>query len=235
MSTSPLVSVRSAEEMVAGSPLSKMNSLQNDADSSSIASTPNGSFKDANVTCLPSLENEGLDDSQLDREEQESLELARMLMAEEAMAVYENSFQLLRESADQLSQEDYQAMQELLREEEREQVAELEDDEGELSYETMLEIGERIGDVKTERWTLDAQRHIHKLPTVVYRSSNVGADVDDSESKCLVCQSEYEEEERLRRLPCGHSFHASCVDQWLNTKDVCPYCRTCIVDERTQR
>ena len=28
-----------------------------------------------------------------------------------------------------------------------------------------------------------------------------------------------------RKLSCGHFFHQSCIDQWLNTHDTCPICR----------
>ena len=79
------------------------------------------------------------------REEEESLALARQLMAEEAMASYHQAFGLL--SRDNLPAEDFEALQAALQEEEREEVAELEDDEGELSYDAMLQLGERIGDV----------------------------------------------------------------------------------------
>lgn len=175
------------------------------------------------------------DDERRRREEEESIELARMLMAEEAMASYQNSIQLLRSSANELSQEDYDALQAVLAEEQREQeaeeAAELEDEDGELSYEAMLQLGERIGDVKSERWGLVAEKHIAKLPVFSFDPDCIGTDLDDSEHKCLVCQYDYEKDERLRRLPCGHCFHADCVDQWLKDKDFCPYCRSAIVDE----
>lgn len=171
-----------------------------------------------------------------EREEEESMELARRLMAEEAMASYQSSFQFLRESANQLSQEDYDALQNALEEEEHEHVAALEDNQGALSYDAMLQLGERIGDVKTERWTMIAAKEIEKLPTFKFDPSAILTkddtkqdDADDSEVKCLVCQCEYEKDEALRRLPCGHCFHADCVAQWLEEKDVCPYCRQCIV------
>mmetsp|Transcript_22017 Transcript_22017/g.42238 ORF Transcript_22017/g.42238 Transcript_22017/m.42238 type:complete len:299 (-) Transcript_22017:142-1038(-) len=45
-----------------------------------------------------------------------------------------------------------------------------------------------------------------------------------SETSCAVCLSDFEEHSMLRRLPCGHSFHASCVDQWLKQNKVCPLC-----------
>jgi hypothetical protein len=163
------------------------------------------------------------------KEEDESIELARRLMAEEAMASYEHHFQLLRESADHLSPEDYEALQRALGENEFE--ADGQDGDGDLSYDAMLDLGDRIGDVKTERWAMIAAAEVSKLPTFRYSSSesNTSTKIDDCEHKCLVCQFEYENNEELRRLPCGHCFHTACVDVWLQEKDVCPYCRQCMI------
>lgn len=172
------------------------------------------------------------------REEEESIELARMMMAEEAALVYHNQLQILRENPEHFSEEDlavFRALEEQDRlEEERERAAELEaeEEEEELSYDALLNLGERIGDVRTERWTLVAQQHIEKLPLETYKAETaqaVSLHNDDSEVKCLVCQHEYEDQDLLRRLPCGHVFHAECVDEWLTTHDNCLYCRKCIV------
>lgn len=44
--------------------------------------------------------------------------------------------------------------------------------------------------------------------------------------RCTVCLSEYHEEDTLRILPlCGHSFHATCIDIWLQQHSTCPVCR----------
>ena len=173
------------------------------------------------------------------REEEESIELARMMMAEEAALVYHNQLQVLRENPEHFSEEDlavFRALEEQDRlEEERERAAELEVDgeEEELSYDALLNLGERIGDVRTERWTLVAQKHIDRLPLETYNAETAQSisHNDDSEVKCLVCQHEYQDQERLRRLPCGHVFHAECVDEWLTTHDCCLYCRKSIVNE----
>lgn len=161
------------------------------------------------------------------REEEESMELARLLMAEEAMASYEQHFNILRESGNNLVGEEYEAWQAALREEEREEVEELGDERGELSYDAMLQLGDRIGDVKMERWALVAKQAIAKLSSFAFNpaTSPKAGNLDDSEHKCLVCQCEYEKGEVLRRLPCKHCFHQNCVDQWLMGKDCCPYCR----------
>jgi hypothetical protein len=178
------------------------------------------------------------DNARRRREEEESLELCRTLMAEEAMASYHHHFQLIRDNGE-LSQEDREALQAAIDEDERElqeeQTAELEqDEEGNMSYETMLQLGERIGDVKSERWTMVAQKHIAKLPVFSFQTGTLAhsdehKEENDSDVKCLVCQCDYEQDEDLRRLPCGHCFHSDCVGQWLAEKDFCPYCRQTIV------
>lgn len=167
------------------------------------------------------------------REEEESIALARMLMAEEAMAVsYHMSVDYLRNNRDQFSEEDLAALQAAIDDDEHSEGDIEEIPEGDLSYEMMLRLGEHLGDVKTERWERIAQEKIQQLPTFTFDKDSVkDKDENDCEVKCLVCQFPYEEEECLRRLPCGHCFHKQCVDQWLQAKDFCPYCRTTIVED----
>lgn len=45
-------------------------------------------------------------------------------------------------------------------------------------------------------------------------------------SQCTICLSEYQSEDMLRILPsCGHSFHVTCIDLWLQLNFTCPVCR----------
>ncbi|KAJ1435861.1 Zinc finger, RING-type [Sesbania bispinosa] len=45
-------------------------------------------------------------------------------------------------------------------------------------------------------------------------------------SQCTVCLSEYQDDDMLRILPyCGHSFHVTCIDLWLQQNSTCPVCR----------
>nr|XP_043619993.1 RING-H2 finger protein ATL54-like [Erigeron canadensis] len=49
-------------------------------------------------------------------------------------------------------------------------------------------------------------------------------------SDCLVCLSEFEENDMARLLPiCKHVFHISCIDTWLRSHTNCPLCRAEIV------
>ena len=167
------------------------------------------------------------------REEEESVELARALMAEEAMAVsYHMSVDYMRYNRDQFSEEDLAAVQAAMEEDEEADVVEGDEEDGGMSYELLLRLGEQMGDVKSERWSRVAREKIACLPTFKYDpSKTTDKDENDCEVKCLVCQFNYETKECLRRLPCGHCFHTECVDQWLMAKDFCPYCRQAIVNE----
>ncbi|CAI9273155.1 unnamed protein product [Lactuca saligna] len=46
------------------------------------------------------------------------------------------------------------------------------------------------------------------------------------DAQCIVCLSEYHADDTLRILPfCGHFFHSSCIDIWLQQNCTCPVCR----------
>ena len=189
----------------------------------------------------PARANDESDEDRARREEEESIALAQQLMAEEAMAVsYHMSVDYLRNNRDQFSEEDLAALQAAIAADEEEEQQEDEEiieattsGEG-MSYELMLRLGERLGDVKTERWARVAHEKIASLPTLKFDPKTAeGKDDNDCDVKCLVCQFPYEKDDILRRLPCTHCFHAECVDQWLKTKDHCPYCRTTIVEDES--
>ena len=49
---------------------------------------------------------------------------------------------------------------------------------------------------------------------------------DSSNETCAICLDEYEEDDGLRELPCGHRFHVDCIDEWLTrVNSVCPLCK----------
>eukprot|EP00438_Fugacium_kawagutii_P031900 Skav221910 [mRNA] locus=scaffold3925:93700:93939:- [translate_table: standard] len=43
-----------------------------------------------------------------------------------------------------------------------------------------------------------------------------------SEEPCIICHENLLKGDEVRRLPCLHSFHRSCIDRWLRLKAVCP-------------
>lgn len=68
---------------------------------------------------------------------------------------------------------------------------------------------------------------IDALPVFLFREVVVGAGSGAKEAfDCAVCLCEFAGEDRLRLLPpCGHAFHAGCIDTWLLSSSTCPLCR----------
>jgi len=65
---------------------------------------------------------------------------------------------------------------------------------------------------------------VNSLPSSTYGESAT------STSVCPICISDFNTEDRVRHLPCGHVFHTGCVDEWLSRASTCPM--RCAVDVR---
>ncbi|XP_022156138.1 putative RING-H2 finger protein ATL69 [Momordica charantia] len=64
---------------------------------------------------------------------------------------------------------------------------------------------------------------IAAIPTMKFNREAFSS-VEDAQ--CSICLGDYEEKEVLRIMPkCGHSFHLSCIDEWLRKQSTCPVCR----------
>jgi len=64
-----------------------------------------------------------------------------------------------------------------------------------------------------------SQTLIDSIPCEHYQQG-----LSSGSDSCAVCLSDFEDNDVLRRLPCGHSFHCGCVDKWLKHNKVCPLC-----------
>lgn len=40
--------------------------------------------------------------------------------------------------------------------------------------------------------------------------------------ECVICKEMIEMENIVKRLPCLHVFHASCIDSWISRVPKCP-------------
>jgi len=49
--------------------------------------------------------------------------------------------------------------------------------------------------------------------------------IPKEDASCAICLCEYEVGENIRYLPCKHHFHQICVDQWLLSNKLCPFCK----------
>ncbi|KAF8110956.1 hypothetical protein N665_0077s0019 [Sinapis alba] len=89
-----------------------------------------------------------------------------------------------------------------------------------MSYEELLSLGERIGDVCTG---LKEETISNRLKQRKYSSDTR---CPQEIEPCCICQEEYDEGEELGMLECGHGFHSQCIKEWLKQKNLCPICKT---------
>ncbi|KAL6982920.1 RING-type E3 ubiquitin transferase [Sarracenia purpurea var. burkii] len=90
-----------------------------------------------------------------------------------------------------------------------------------MSYEELLALEERIGNVNTG---LSEETILNRLKQRKYFSITMVAQLEVE--PCCVCQEEYNDGEDVGRLECGHEFHSACIKQWLMHKNLCPICKT---------
>ncbi|CAI9786965.1 unnamed protein product [Fraxinus pennsylvanica] len=62
-------------------------------------------------------------------------------------------------------------------------------------------------------------QHLKKRNFVEVKDNEEGPEI------CVVCQGEYEENESVGILRCGHEYHVDCITKWLLQKNVCPICK----------
>ncbi|XP_044475477.1 probable E3 ubiquitin-protein ligase RHG1A isoform X2 [Mangifera indica] len=89
-----------------------------------------------------------------------------------------------------------------------------------MSYEELLALEERIGNVSTG---LSEETISNRLKQKKY---SIATGPQQETEPCCICQEEYNESEDIGTLECGHDFHTICIKQWLMHKNLCPICKT---------
>lgn len=69
----------------------------------------------------------------------------------------------------------------------------------------------------------------HDWPTPASRKAMKGLPMPavgkTRELGCMVCLEDFEVGDKLRMMPCSHSFHQRCIFRWLRISRQCPCCR----------
>lgn len=68
---------------------------------------------------------------------------------------------------------------------------------------------------------------VNDIETVRFNPNTFAAESGSEETapECPICYVEYEPDEPIKRTPCGHCFHPSCLGKWLENAKSCPLCR----------
>lgn len=89
---------------------------------------------------------------------------------------------------------------------------------GQLTEEEQVKIAKRIG-------------LIQHLPTGTYTyDTGTGGNGDNGNGKksghgeCVICMVEFVCGDAVRYLPCMHTYHMACIDDWLMRSLTCPSC-----------
>ncbi|XP_022922648.1 probable E3 ubiquitin-protein ligase ZFP1 [Cucurbita moschata] len=115
-----------------------------------------------------------------------------------------------------------------------------------MSYEELLALGERIGNVSTglteEIIKTQLKTRSYVAPTIVVNleededEDEQGSSLDQDADYCIICQDHYKNREKVGTLDCGHEYHASCLKKWLLVKNVCPICKSeAVATDRKER
>eukprot|EP00736_Rhodelphis_marinus_P003977 Rmarinus@m.25693 len=91
----------------------------------------------------------------------------------------------------------------------------------EMSYQELLELEEDIGKVEVGL----SSQHAGRLATITATEADVS-------SRCTICLCDFSAGEELTKLPCTHTFHPDCVQQWFTSHHHCPLCSHDIHDDK---
>jgi len=89
-----------------------------------------------------------------------------------------------------------------------------------LMREIIIEIGMLEEQAQNNRNRGLSEEQINELPHEVYHKN-----INQESEACSICIDEFEQDQTLRKLPCGHRFHIKCIDEWLKISNSCPNCK----------
>ena len=50
--------------------------------------------------------------------------------------------------------------------------------------------------------------------------------------ECIICLTNYTENNKCSELYCGHTYHTSCIKKWMDYREVCPLCNTKLIKKQ---
>ncbi|CAM9659538.1 RING finger protein 11 [Lampetra fluviatilis] len=85
----------------------------------------------------------------------------------------------------------------------------------------------RLATQLTEEEQIRIAQHlglIQHLPRGVYEPARDPATAEKRGRECVICMLEFVCGDAVRFLPCLHTYHVECIDDWLMRSFTCPSC-----------
>ncbi|RDW81325.1 putative RING finger protein [Aspergillus mulundensis] len=77
--------------------------------------------------------------------------------------------------------------------------------------------------------SFDAAEKEVQSPSV---EKDIASSHGDAHRECAICMEDFDDDNFIRALTCGHIFHATCLDPWFMKRQArCPLCKTCYYPE----
>jgi hypothetical protein len=101
----------------------------------------------------------------------------------------------------------------------------------EMTYEELLELGEKNGDVIPKHHSATnaeidlLPKHTFKCKETEEEEKSSNPETTECENKCYICLYHFQNNEIIQTLPCIHQFHSDCVLPWFRISFSCPTCR----------
>merc|ERR1719423_425655 len=76
---------------------------------------------------------------------------------------------------------------------------------------------------KALRDNIQSRRAIHNMNTLY--PDPTAEELAQGDTVCIICRAEMTQTAGVKKLPCGHLFHALCLRSWFQRQQTCPTCR----------
>ena len=85
-------------------------------------------------------------------------------------------------------------------------------------------LGSHLIRMCSDNSTLNTNTNIINEPLIVLKKKNV-ENTSLLDETCTICLDNYEKNDEITELDCGHIYHYKCIYQWVQSKKSCPLCR----------
>lgn len=75
-----------------------------------------------------------------------------------------------------------------------------------------------------DQLTEEEQIKLLKRMTLIQQLPSGFYDENKKNKECVICMIDFEIKDKIKCLPCMHTFHQSCIDSWLVRSLICPSC-----------